>query len=48
LLIYRYAFENSAGGDYGAATALSVMLAIALAIISAVYFRLTRSWSTNS
>ncbi|MDQ1725722.1 MAG: multiple sugar transport system permease protein [Frankiaceae bacterium] len=48
LLIYRYAFENSAGGDYGAATALSVMLAIALGIISAVYFRLTRSWSTNS
>ena len=27
LLIYNYAFGNSLGGDYGAATALSVMLA---------------------
>ena len=31
LLIYRYAFQNSLGGDYGEATALSVMLAIVLA-----------------
>ena len=46
LLIYKYAFQNSIGGDYGAATALSLMLAAFLAVLSAVYFRLTRSWST--
>lgn len=45
LLIYRYAFENSLGGNYGAATALSLMLAVVLALFSALYFRLTRSWS---
>ena len=27
LLIYRYAFQNSLGGDYGMAAALSLMLA---------------------
>jgi multiple sugar transport system permease protein len=47
LLIYKYAFQNSIGGDYGAATALSLMLAAFLAVLSAVYFRLTRSWSTT-
>ncbi|MGO4593968.1 carbohydrate ABC transporter permease [Leifsonia sp. 2TAF2] len=47
LLIYRYAFQNSLGGDYGAATALSLMLAGFLAVLSLVYFRLTKSWSTN-
>jgi multiple sugar transport system permease protein len=47
LLIYNYAFTSSLGGDYGAATALSVMLAIALGLLSAGYFRLTRSWSTS-
>jgi multiple sugar transport system permease protein len=47
LLIYRYAFENSIGGEYGQATALSLMLAVFLAIISVVYFRITRSWSQN-
>ncbi|HEU5127440.1 MAG TPA: sugar ABC transporter permease [Glycomyces sp.] len=47
LLIYRYAFTNSLGGDYGAATALSLMLALVLAVFSALYFRLTRSWSTS-
>ncbi|MBX9246414.1 sugar ABC transporter permease [Actinotalea ferrariae] len=47
LLIYRYAFQNSLGGDYGAATALSLMLAAFLAVFSLVYFRLTRSWSTT-
>ena len=47
LLIYRYAFQNSLGGDYGAATALSLMLAIFLAVLSVVYFRLTKSWSQN-
>lgn len=47
LLIYRYAFENSLGGDYGAATALSLMLAVVLALFSALYFRLTKSWSQS-
>ena len=47
LLIYRYAFQNSLGGDYGEATALSVMLAIFLAVLSIVYFRLTERWSHN-
>ena len=47
LLIYRYAFQSSLGGNYGAATALSVMLALFLAILSLVYFRLTKSWSDN-
>ncbi|MER7336108.1 MULTISPECIES: sugar ABC transporter permease [unclassified Micromonospora] len=44
LLIYRYAFIN---GDFGMATALSVLLAAALALLSAVYLRLTRKWSTT-
>lgn len=47
LLIYRYAFQNSLGGDYGAATALSLILALFLAALSLAYFRLTRSWSQN-
>jgi multiple sugar transport system permease protein len=46
-LIYRYAFTNSIGGDYGKATALSIMLAIVLAIFSFIYFRATKSWSDN-
>ena len=45
LLIYRYAF--TAGGNYGEATALSVLLALSLAVMSAIYFRATRSWSTS-
>lgn len=44
LQIYNYAFRF---GDYGAATALSVLLALFLAVLSAIYFRLTRSWSTT-
>jgi multiple sugar transport system permease protein len=48
LLIYHYAFQNSLGGEYGKAAALSVMLAGFLAIFTAAYFWLTRSWSTNS
>lgn len=44
LLIYRYAFLN---GDYGTAAALSVLLAVVLATLSAVYLRLTRKWSTT-
>lgn len=47
LLIYRYAFQNSLGGDYGEATALSVMLAIVLALLSWLYFKLTERWSTS-
>ncbi|MGC5172858.1 carbohydrate ABC transporter permease [Micromonospora sp. DT81.3] len=46
LLIYDYAFRNSLGGNYGMATALSVMLAIFLAALSWAYFRLTNRWST--
>jgi multiple sugar transport system permease protein len=46
-LIYRYAFQNSLGGNYGAATALSVILAVFLAILSWVYFRVTKAWSSN-
>lgn len=44
LLIYRYAFRD---GDYGTAAALSVLLAAALAVLSAIYLRLTRKWSTT-
>ncbi|MCU1411112.1 MAG: sugar transporter permease [Rhodoglobus sp.] len=47
LLIYRYAFQNSLGGNYGEATALSVMLALFLAALSFVYFKLTERWSNN-
>ena len=47
LLIFNYAFGNSLGGDYGAATALSLMLAGFLAVFSLVYLRATRSWSTR-
>ena len=47
LLIYRYAFQNSLGGNYGAATALSVLLAVFLAGFSLLYFRLTKSWSSE-
>ena len=44
-MIYNYAFARSLGGNYGAATALSVMLAVFLAILSFVYFKLTSAWS---
>lgn len=44
LMIYRYAFLF---GDYGVATALSVLLAVALVVVSAAYLRLTRAWSTS-
>jgi len=47
LLIYRYAFENSLGGKYGEATALSVMLALFLAAASSLYFKATQKWSTD-
>lgn len=47
LLIYQYAFQNSLGGAYGKATALSLMLAVFLAVLSLVYFRVTSRWSDN-
>jgi multiple sugar transport system permease protein len=47
LLIYNYAFGNSLGGNYGDATALSLMLAGFLALFSLVYLRATRSWSSQ-
>ncbi len=47
LLIYNYAFGNSLGGDYGNATALSLMLAGFLTVFSLLYLRATRSWSTG-
>lgn len=47
LLIYRYAFGQSLGADYGQATALSLMLAVFLAVLSLVYLRLTRRWTTS-
>jgi multiple sugar transport system permease protein len=47
LMIYNYAFGNSLGGDYGSATALSLMLAAFLAVLSLVYWRATRAWSTS-
>jgi multiple sugar transport system permease protein len=46
LMIYNYAFGNSLGGDYGSATALSLMLAAFLAVLSLIYWRATRAWST--
>jgi multiple sugar transport system permease protein len=48
LLIYQYAFQNSLGGDYGMAAALSVLLAGFLGVFTAGYFWLTRNWSTSS
>ena len=48
LLIYKYAFQNSLGGDYGMAAALSLMLAAFLVVFTAGYYWLTRRWSTES
>ncbi|WP_199734809.1 carbohydrate ABC transporter permease [Cellulomonas sp. PhB143] len=42
LMIYDYAFRF---GAYGKATALSLMLAVVLAVLSIVYFRATERWS---
>ena len=44
LMIFNYAFIN---GDYGAATALSVLLAVVLAIFAAVYQFATRKASVS-
>jgi multiple sugar transport system permease protein len=46
-LIFRYAFQNSIGVDYGKATALSLLLALFLALFSFVYFRITKAWSDD-
>lgn len=43
LKIYNYAFVN---GDFGAATALSVLLALFLGLLSVVYYFVTKRWST--
>lgn len=45
LLIYRYAFTG--GGDFGAATALSVILALILGVFSLLYYFVTRRWSQD-
>lgn len=47
LYIYVKAFRNSLGGDYGEATAVSVLLAIVLAVLSWLSFKLTDRWSTS-
>jgi multiple sugar transport system permease protein len=47
LLIFRYAFQNSLGGEYGMAAALSLMLAAFLAVFTAGYYWLTRRWNTD-
>ncbi|GAA1672836.1 sugar ABC transporter permease [Glycomyces endophyticus] len=44
LKIYNYAFVN---GDFGAATALSVLLALFLGLLSVVYYFVTKRWSTT-
>ncbi|MEU5725803.1 sugar ABC transporter permease [Micromonospora sp. NPDC047738] len=44
MLIYRYAFVS---GDYGRATALSLLLAIALSGLSWIYLRATKHWSSS-
>jgi multiple sugar transport system permease protein len=47
LLVYQTAFGTGGSGDYGGAAALSVMLVAFLAVLSGVYFRATRSWSSR-
>lgn len=42
LLIYRYAFIN---GDFGAAAALSELLALVLCVLSVAYHLMTRRWT---
>jgi len=42
MLIFRYAFVYN---DFGKATALSLLLAIALSVLSAIYLWATRKWS---
>ena len=45
LLIYNFAFGSSLGSDFGQATALSLMLAAFLGVMSWSTSRVTRSWS---
>ena len=48
LLIYNYAFGNSLGGDYGDGHRPEPHARrCSSALFSAVYFRLTRRWSTS-
>ncbi len=44
MLVYRYAFVS---GDYGRATALSVLLAAGLSALSGLYLWATRRWSDS-
>ncbi|MFJ1582382.1 carbohydrate ABC transporter permease [Streptomyces sp. NPDC088197] len=44
LLIFRYAFQD---GEYGQAAALSFLMVLALGLLSGVYLRATRGWSTS-
>jgi multiple sugar transport system permease protein len=46
LRVYNLAFA-SLGNDFGQATALSLLLAAFLGVMSVVYFRVTRSWSSS-
>ena len=46
LRVYNLAFA-SLGNDYGQATALSLLLAAFLGLMSVLYFRVTRSWSSS-
>ncbi len=46
LRVYNLAFANL-GNNYGEATALSLLLAVFLGVLSIIYFRVTRSWSTS-
>ena len=47
LLMYHYAFQNSLGGNYGMATALSLMLAAFLAVLSLHVLPGHASWSKS-
>ncbi|WP_109506292.1 carbohydrate ABC transporter permease [Nocardioides speluncae] len=44
LQIYNYAYRS---GEYGASTALSVLLAAFLGVMSGLFFWATRAWSTS-
>lgn len=44
LMVYNYAFVSQ---DFGAAAALSVLLALFLGLLSAVYVWVTKKWSTD-
>ena len=48
LLIYKYAFQNSLGGDYGMAAALSLMLAAFLAVFTGGLLLAHPPWGTES